>query len=43
MIDNRFSTAFYPKVGAYGPWTDCQDETLSGNTYFETGRPVLPQ
>lgn len=43
VIDNRFSTAFYPKVGAYGPWTDCQDETLSGNTYFETGRPVLPQ
>ena len=41
VIGNHFSTIFYPKVGAYGPWTDCEDETeVSGNVYHETGEPL---
>ena len=40
VIDNRFSTLFYPKVGAYGPATDCAGETTSGNVYHETGLPL---
>jgi hypothetical protein len=41
VIDNHFSTIFYPKVGAYGPWTDCEDESeVRGNVYHETGRAV---
>jgi hypothetical protein len=43
LINNHFSTVFSPKVGAYAPWTDCQDETLSGNVYHETGLPVTPE
>ncbi len=43
VIDNRFSTRFYSKVGVYGPWTDCESETLRGNTFYETGQPVPPQ
>jgi len=42
IIGNHFSTYFYPKVGAYGPWTDCGDEAVvSGNVYHETGQ-LLP-
>lgn len=42
IINNHFSTIFYPKVGAYGPWTDCGDEAVvSGNVYHETGQ-LLP-
>lgn len=41
VINNHFSTIFYPSVGAYGPWTDCADEAqVTGNVYHETGRPV---
>ena len=42
MIDNHFSTIFYPKVGAYGAWTDCEDEDVRGNVYHETGQPLPP-
>jgi hypothetical protein len=40
VVGNHFSTAFNPKVGAYGPTTECSDETTSGNVYHETGKPV---
>ena len=40
VVDNHFSTKFYPKVGAYGPWTDCSGESLSGNVYQQSGAPV---
>ena len=43
VIDNHFSTIFYPKVGAYGAWTDCEDEDVHGNVYHETGKPVPVQ
>ena len=44
IINNHFSTVFYPTVGAYGPWTDCEDEAqLSGNVYHETGQPLPGQ
>jgi hypothetical protein len=43
VIGNHFSTRFYPKVGAYGAWTDCADETeVTGNVYHESGQPVQP-
>jgi len=43
VIDNRFRTIFYPKVGEYGPWTDCEDEVqVTGNVYHETGQPLPP-
>jgi hypothetical protein len=38
--NNRFSTKFSPKVGAYGASTECSDETQSGNVHHETGRPL---
>jgi hypothetical protein len=38
IVNNHFSTLFYPKVGAFGPWTECGDEAqVSGNVYHETG------
>ena len=40
VLNNRFSTRFGPKVGYYGPSTDCSDETQSGNVYHETGMPL---
>ena len=40
VLDNRFSRKFGPKVGFYGPSTDCSDETQSGNVYHETGMPL---
>jgi hypothetical protein len=41
IINNRFSTLQYPKVGQYGPWAECGDETqVAGNVYHETARPV---
>jgi hypothetical protein len=44
VIDNHFSTLFYPTVGAYGPWTDCEDEAeVRGNVYHETGEPLPGQ
>jgi hypothetical protein len=39
--DNHFSTLFHPTVGAFGPWTECEDETeVSGNVIHETGAPL---
>jgi len=44
VINNHFSTIFYPKVGAFGPWTDCQDEAVvSGNVYHESGQLLAGQ
>jgi hypothetical protein len=44
VINNRFSTLYYPNVGAGGPWTECQDEAqVSGNVYHETGKPLPGQ
>jgi hypothetical protein len=40
VLDNHFSTVFGSNVGAFGPSTDCSDETQSGNVYHETGLPV---
>jgi hypothetical protein len=40
IIDNSFSTMFYPKVGYFGPATDCDGEIASGNVYHETGLPL---
>jgi hypothetical protein len=37
VIDNHFSTMYFPKVGYYGPSTDCADEVQSGNVIHETG------
>jgi hypothetical protein len=42
VIGNHFSRKFASKVGAYGPWTGCSDETQSGNVYDDTGQPVAP-
>jgi hypothetical protein len=41
VVNNHFSTKFHPTVGAYGPWTDCQDEAqVTGNVFAETGHLV---
>lgn len=41
VINNHFSTRFHPTVGAFGPWTDCEDEAqVTGNVYHETGQPL---
>jgi hypothetical protein len=40
VVNNHFSTAFHPTVGAYGPVEDCADEVHSGNVYHESGQPV---
>jgi len=43
VINNHFSTLQFPKVGAFGPWVECEDEVqVTGNVYHETGRPVPP-
>lgn len=42
VIDNRFSQIYYPKGGALGPWTDCENVTeLRGNVWDKTGQ-LLP-
>jgi Bacterial TSP3 repeat len=39
--NNRFSTRFGPRVGAFGPHLECEDEpNFTGNVYHETGRPL---
>jgi hypothetical protein len=43
VTGNHFSTVFHPTVGAYGPSTDCSDETQSGNVIHETGQPITLQ
>lgn len=40
VIDNHFSRIFAANVGLYGPWTQCDDDTISGNVYHETGLPL---
>lgn len=40
VLDNHISRLFYPTGGAYGPWTDCTDETVSGNVWHDTGAPL---
>lgn len=42
ITNNRFSTIFHdPKVGLYGPSTDCgSNEIKSGNVYHESGQAV---
>jgi hypothetical protein len=40
VLDNHFSRKFGSNVGAYGPSTDCSDETQSGNVVHETGQAI---
>lgn len=41
VINNHFSTQYYPTVGALAPWVHCQDEAqVTGNVYHETGQPI---
>lgn len=40
VVDNRFTTQFSAKVGAFGASDSCSDEFLSGNVYHETGAPI---
>jgi hypothetical protein len=40
VTNNRFSTIWASKGGVYGPWTDCDDETHSGNAMYESGQPL---
>jgi hypothetical protein len=40
IADNAFSTKFFPKVGGFGPATDCGRVIQSGNVYHETGEPI---
>jgi hypothetical protein len=40
ITNNHFSRFYSPKVGEYGPSSDCDNEILSGNVYHETGLPV---
>jgi hypothetical protein len=41
VINNHFSTVFYPTVGAYYPWVECEDEAqVTGNVFHESGRPA---
>lgn len=39
VLDNHFSRTFATTVGAFGPSTECADETQSGNVIHETGAP----
>jgi hypothetical protein len=42
IIENRFSRIYFPKGGAYGPWTDCEKVAeLYGNVWNNTGQ-LLP-
>lgn len=40
VTNNKFSTKWASKGGVYGPWTDCEDETHSGNSWYETGKAL---
>lgn len=41
VIGNRISTLFYPKGGAYGPWTDCANEAeVRGNVWDSNLKPL---
>lgn len=42
VTNNHFSTIFFPKVGLYGPWLNCKNQSqVTGNVYHETGQ-LLP-
>lgn len=44
VIGNHFSTRYYPKAGAYGPWTDCEKVAeLRDNVWDSTGIPLAGQ
>lgn len=41
VTNNKFTTHWEAKGGAYGPWVECADEAVvTGNTWLETGQPV---
>jgi hypothetical protein len=40
VLNNHFSTIFFPRSGDFGPSVDCNNETYSGNVYHESGLPV---
>lgn len=40
VINNHFSTKFYPKGGYYGIATGLSNEQWSGNVWHETGQPA---
>ena len=40
ILNNAFSTKFFPNVGGFGPATNCAGEIQSGNVYHETGEPI---
>jgi hypothetical protein len=40
VTDNQFSTVYSPKVGEFGPATDCASQTQTGNSFHETGLPL---
>jgi len=37
ILNNHFSTIYSPRVGEFGPSSDCSNETQSGNVYHESG------
>ena len=42
-LNNRFSTAYFPRGGYWGPWGQCGNATLSGNVWHDgpnAGQPV---
>ena len=44
FIDNRFSTAYYPRSGYHGPFVYCESATLSGNVWHDgpnAGQPAI--
>jgi len=40
ITGNHFSNIYFPKIGEYGPSSDCQNEIQSGNVYQESGQPL---
>jgi len=42
VINNRFSTMFSPKSGAYGPWTDCEKAAVVTGNVWDANLQALP-
>ena len=40
IVNNRFSTMFYPKSGYHGPLLYASNATKSGNVWHESGQPL---
>jgi hypothetical protein len=40
FLNNHFSNKFFPKIGQYGPSSDCSGVIQSGNVYHESGKAV---